>query len=996
MTVQIAHLEARVTSDGYVLLANRIGDAERSAQVFERQFAKVEEIQRRAAKTAERYAESVANAAKRESDSWNDQIQKAKARYEREAESAEKAAQRKMAAAEKAAARENESRLASQAKALEGVKRELMTEEQLIRESENRRRRIIISNTEITAAQRAELLRLSAAKTDSQLYASKSGSSGIGIAGAVVGGLAVGGALMAAHSMMEVTREFDKLNASLITVTGSEKEAARAFEALQSFAMTTPFTLREVVGAFVQLRNLGLNATGRELLAFGNMASAFGDTLDHMLLAVGDAAMGINRPLKQFGVMAEVSKNTSKKLSEDGKTVTYTFRGMSTEVEASAIAIQNYLVKLSENNFANAMANRMNTLDGALSNLKDGWDKFVLAITQSGLEAALSKTVNQFSEFLNKLSEKIKNFKDEGSRQATEDVSKNGNASKYNARPNLIGRMFNRFFPDQNTISTEDIEAQQSKEKGLLARLDKYTADANKLRDEKYREEYRNLVKNLRTRRELIEEELKKEKEVIASGVSGNPELDAKMLAKAQKKYDDEIKKLDKKEGAEGRRERREFDRMAERVEKEADPLAQASYAYDEREKMILRFTRRDSERRQQLLRDNDEVYQKDVEKFIAAQTKEIDEVVRSMKTEEDTITESYEKRRAIVEKNVTRPEDRAHMLAGLKDTYEQQLNAFRESQIKQREALTEELATEEDKIRLSYAHRRREVAASRFGSASPFEGGDDKDRVRRMLDRREAEAVQENRANRSMARAEALANPDSQFEALQREMDRELQAKEEARHKDLISTTELEAQKQAVRERFARKESDLQMQIVQESATNAASMFSNFAEAAKNWGGENSSAYRAMFAAQKAFAVASATVSMARGMSSAMDKGWPEGIPFAISAAAEGARILAMISNTKYSGAYDKGGNIPAGQMGIVGEYGLEFVRGPAVVTSRADTARMLSSGAGGGQQPINITVVNSRDGRANSYRASSAREKVLVADARKNKSAMQRVVGG
>jgi TP901 family phage tail tape measure protein len=50
------------------------------------------------------------------------------------------------------------------------------------------------------------------------------------------------------------------------------------------------------------------------------------------------------------------------------------------------------------------------------------------------------------------------------------------------------------------------------------------------------------------------------------------------------------------------------------------------------------------------------------------------------------------------------------------------------------------------------------------------------------------------------------------------------------------------------------------------------------------------------------------------------------------------------------FAGFFDQGGTIPAGQVGIVGERGPEFVRGPAVVTSRADTARAMAGGAAGG----------------------------------------------
>lgn len=56
----------------------------------------------------------------------------------------------------------------------------------------------------------------------------------------------------------------------------------------------------------------------------------------------------------------------------------------------------------------------------------------------------------------------------------------------------------------------------------------------------------------------------------------------------------------------------------------------------------------------------------------------------------------------------------------------------------------------------------------------------------------------------------------------------------------------------------------------------------------------------------------------------------------------------------------FDKGGYIGAGQVGIVGEYGPELVRGPATVTGREDTAALM---AGGG---VNVTFnINAVDAK-------------------------------
>jgi len=55
------------------------------------------------------------------------------------------------------------------------------------------------------------------------------------------------------------------------------------------------------------------------------------------------------------------------------------------------------------------------------------------------------------------------------------------------------------------------------------------------------------------------------------------------------------------------------------------------------------------------------------------------------------------------------------------------------------------------------------------------------------------------------------------------------------------------------------------------------------------------------------------------------------------------------------FAGFFDSGGHIPGGQFGIVGERGPEIVTGPAHVTSRADTAKMMQ---GGGRHEVVVAL--------------------------------------
>lgn len=197
--------------------------------------------------------------------------------------------------------------------------------------------------------------------------------------------------------LVTVTREFDKLNAGLITATGSAAGAKTAFAALEDFAAKTPYDLAQVTDSFIKLVNFGLNPSQRALTSYGNTSSALGKDLNQMIEAVADAATGEFERLKEFGIKAKIQ----------GDTVSFTFRGITTTVGKNAQEIEEYLIRLGEINFGDAMANRMSTLDGALSNFGDSWDKLFRTVSDSGIGDMIAKAVNLANDALDRLSSKI-------------------------------------------------------------------------------------------------------------------------------------------------------------------------------------------------------------------------------------------------------------------------------------------------------------------------------------------------------------------------------------------------------------------------------------------------------------------------------------------------------------------------------------------------------------------------------------------------------------
>lgn len=121
---------------------------------------------------------------------------------------------------------------------------------------------------------------------------------------------------------------------------------------------------------------------------------------------------------------------------------------------------------------------------------------------------------------------------------------------------------------------------------------------------------------------------------------------------------------------------------------------------------------------------------------------------------------------------------------------------------------------------------------------------------------------------------------------------------------------------------------------------------FGALASLGKAFAGEQSSLYRVMFAASKAFAIAEAIIKIQQGIAQAAAVPFPANLAAMATVAAATASIVPTITSANYAGGYDEGGDIPPGRYGLVGERGPELVGGPARVISRVATASALQSG--------------------------------------------------
>lgn len=220
------------------------------------------------------------------------------------------------------------------------------------------------------------------------------------VAGAAAAGLAsivAATAYKAAQELVDSQRQLDKMSASLKTLTGSTQGARQALSILQDFARDTPYGLEQAVEGFRKLVALGLTPSEEALRSYGNTAAAMGKDLNQMIEAVADASTFEFERLKEFGIKAKQNKND----------VEFTFQGTTTVVKKSAADIEQYLLNIGNVNFAGAMADQANTLNGAIASASDSWSQLKMTLATSLDVGALAEPIRYIDDLIQELNAQV-------------------------------------------------------------------------------------------------------------------------------------------------------------------------------------------------------------------------------------------------------------------------------------------------------------------------------------------------------------------------------------------------------------------------------------------------------------------------------------------------------------------------------------------------------------------------------------------------------------
>ena len=194
---------------------------------------------------------------------------------------------------------------------------------------------------------------------------------GAGAAGVFIGAGLVG--------ITRTAAQFEKYEAVLTGLEGSQAKAKASMAWVQQFAATTPYEIDQVMEAFVRLRAYGIDPTDGTLRALGDTASTMGKDVMSAVEMLADAQSGEFERLKEFGIRTrQEGDKVTFSWVENGKTIERSSRKTGAEITRTLLDI------FGPKN-AGAMDRQTTTLGGLWSGLMDQITLFKKMIGDAGL-----------------------------------------------------------------------------------------------------------------------------------------------------------------------------------------------------------------------------------------------------------------------------------------------------------------------------------------------------------------------------------------------------------------------------------------------------------------------------------------------------------------------------------------------------------------------------------------------------------------------------------
>jgi hypothetical protein len=195
----------------------------------------------------------------------------------------------------------------------------------------------------------------------------------------------------AGSAVLDTTRKFEDLRATLQANTGSLKETEDAFAMILEFTAGTTFQIDQVTRAFIEFRRIGIKPTEADLRGIGNVAAAQGVSIDEIAQAIFRGGTTSIEQLQSLGFTAKT----------EGDKMQISFKDTTREIDKSVESVMKFVREIGETEFADGIEQRANTLTGALSNLGDATEVFKNSIGDAGFKTETIALVRTLTDITN-------------------------------------------------------------------------------------------------------------------------------------------------------------------------------------------------------------------------------------------------------------------------------------------------------------------------------------------------------------------------------------------------------------------------------------------------------------------------------------------------------------------------------------------------------------------------------------------------------------------
>lgn len=718
-------------------------------------------------------------------------------------------------------------------------------------------------------------------------------------------GAALAGIYALSRGASDSVKSFEDMRAKLSGVTGDLKSAEAVFWELNTLEDETAQSTQDLADALLYLNKFGVNATSSDLKNLSATALGLNKDLASVTTAIGKVAQGRYQALKELGIG----------VVEVGNSLQLSFKGATTEVEKSADAVKSYLSNLGKTQFSEVLAAKLNTVDAALGRFKNAWGSLQTEIFRSDglIGQTFQKILNTGTEAVNGL---ITVFRLSGVQKAIKESAEN------------IFKVFQMLYT-QITGKTIDFKTSWAEIwLNLFNAVDEFLA--------KFKVFSTALIGAFKIIAGGVKDFL------ITPIISGIQVLKKELADIAEFSISDKIAKGFEMSPA---------GRMISQIKNWKGGFFQSEVeSYTKLVDSVVNEYEKNGSALDAALKDNAAAMDqasKDYAKTLDEINKRNEEL-KAQLAKEGGNTSVLDTLFGNLTGTGTGSGTAAGAAGKLKSITNTLLNEWK-SFYKSLTGEARNSLSERQRLELEYSEKTLELVKYRAVA-----GAEEIAEAKRLIDAAYHDKKKELELN---AYQEYLSITGQETEILKLETEKRIELIRQLYTDELLTSQQfIEAQSQLITDYYKQagaqrkkggdhllSEQNVERVTALKDAT--LSLADAFGDAAGAMS-KGSAAYKTLFAIQKGFAVASATMNAILAWSQALsdptNPSWIAKLAQYANAVALTANILGQLKSVQM---YDKGGYIKPGELGIVGEVGPELVRGPAQVTGRKDTEALLKS---------------------------------------------------